>query len=246
MTSIGDRVRSERERVGLSQAELARAAGLSEWTVKSLEGRSSNPRLGTIARIASVLGVQVADLVTAGPEQIDLAFGLDRGIDLGPISTLEPRIAEALARALPELTPSRLSIWPWCESPAFGERVVTTSVSAIRVRAPASEVASLSMLVHRELPLAHGVRLSPPVLRPVVPTDSLRVLVKAPCPALAEVQIRSETTAAGCCPRLEVIAKRPLGIGSAWLARLAHVPESASALLQRLRVPGPERLFVPA
>jgi putative transcriptional regulator len=242
--SLGARVRAERERARLSQDDLARAAGLQRSTVSALEGGSSNPRLGTLSRIAKVLGIQVVDLLLVGPEQIDFRFGLAAGVDLGPIATLEPRIVDAIAEALPELGRNRISVWPWCEP--VGDRVVTTRASAIRVRAPASEIVVLSMLVHREIHLCRPLRLAPPTVQPVGPAESLCVLVKAPCPDLAEVQIRSETTAAGCCPPVAVVGRRPLGQGSAWLAKLAHVPAAASELLQRLRVPGPERLFVPA
>lgn len=245
--TLAERVRAERERHGLSQSQLASAAGLNERTIRLLEGgRCDNPQVSTLARIAEVFGLEVADLVLAGPELLDVTFGLGpAGVNLGELSTLEGRIVEAITAALPRGV-GRLAIWPWSDVEDPRLPVVTTPTSTITLRAPASAVGQLAELAGRRLPIAPLVRLSAPVVRPVAAAESLRVLVRAPSQDHAATAVRRSTTASGCCPVISVSAKRPLGSGSAWLAVLLGVPASASAVLQRLRVAGPEGLFVPA
>lgn len=70
-SSIGERLRSVRKRRGLSQLELATAAGMSLSLVKKLEqGAIADARLETLRRFAVVLRVPTSHLV-AGPEQPD-------------------------------------------------------------------------------------------------------------------------------------------------------------------------------
>jgi transcriptional regulator with XRE-family HTH domain len=54
-----------RERQGWSQDELARAAGLSQAQVATLEAGRANPTLKTLAKLASVLSCTVRELFTA-------------------------------------------------------------------------------------------------------------------------------------------------------------------------------------
>lgn len=67
------RARAER---GLSQERVAAAAGLSTYTYRKLEkgdsnpGTPANPRLYTLARLAEVLGVPMAELLPPDPENI--------------------------------------------------------------------------------------------------------------------------------------------------------------------------------
>ena len=70
-SSIGERLRSVRKRRGLSQLELATAAGMSLSLVKKLEqGAIADARLETLRRLAVALRVPTSHLV-AGPEQSD-------------------------------------------------------------------------------------------------------------------------------------------------------------------------------
>src|SRR5262247_1903421 len=68
---LADQVRQLRLEAGLTQAELAARAGVTVETVARLErvlrGRSSansNPSLETLVRLASALGVEVAELLS--------------------------------------------------------------------------------------------------------------------------------------------------------------------------------------
>src|SRR4051794_14150658 len=62
---LGGRLRRERERAGLSLAGLAQETGLSKSYLLRLETQPSNPSLAVLDRVASALGITVADLLGA-------------------------------------------------------------------------------------------------------------------------------------------------------------------------------------
>ena len=62
MMDFPTRLRTLRERAGLSQGQLAREAGLSEWTVMRLEQGRNQPRWMTLRLLARRLGVTFAYL----------------------------------------------------------------------------------------------------------------------------------------------------------------------------------------
>ncbi len=65
-TSLGGIVRSQREQLRLTQAELAELLGVSRSAVAELEaGRISQPRATVFARLAKALGIPVAALLAA-------------------------------------------------------------------------------------------------------------------------------------------------------------------------------------
>lgn len=68
---LGSLVRDRREGLGLDQAALAAAMGVGQQTVSKWERGASRPRRPTIAKLAKVLNVAEADLVSAAasPEQ---------------------------------------------------------------------------------------------------------------------------------------------------------------------------------
>jgi transcriptional regulator with XRE-family HTH domain len=57
------RIRAERERQGLTQAQLARRARLSRVYVARLETRRQDPRISVVVRIAKALRVKVGRLL---------------------------------------------------------------------------------------------------------------------------------------------------------------------------------------
>lgn len=57
------RIKQARRRLGLSQVELASAAGISPATVVEVELGNRQPQGRTIRKLATALGVEVADLV---------------------------------------------------------------------------------------------------------------------------------------------------------------------------------------
>ena len=62
------KIRSRREKLGLTQPQAARLAGLTTWQHwQKLElGRTPNPRADTLAAVARVLGCRAEDLLTGG------------------------------------------------------------------------------------------------------------------------------------------------------------------------------------
>lgn len=60
--AIGDRIRAERRRQRLTQDDVWMAARIARWTYQRVE-RGEEVELGTLLRIARVLGVPLADLV---------------------------------------------------------------------------------------------------------------------------------------------------------------------------------------
>lgn len=63
---IGRRVREEREKAGLSLAQLAAASGLTKAYLVRLEKQGGNPSVEVVAQIAEALDLTAADLLS-GP-----------------------------------------------------------------------------------------------------------------------------------------------------------------------------------
>jgi len=61
--ALGDRLRIERQRVGVTQMDLANLAGLNVANYGRIERGVGNPSIETLLRIAGVLGVDAAELV---------------------------------------------------------------------------------------------------------------------------------------------------------------------------------------
>lgn len=76
MDNIGIKIKSERERLGLSQAELARRVGYTRAGINKIEkGERDIPR-GKVAKFAQVLGVNPSYL--AGFTEDDIPDGLNK------------------------------------------------------------------------------------------------------------------------------------------------------------------------
>jgi transcriptional regulator with XRE-family HTH domain len=60
---IGDRLREERVKAGISQRELARRLGLSASLISQLESGQSRPSVGTLYLIVTELGVSLDDVI---------------------------------------------------------------------------------------------------------------------------------------------------------------------------------------
>jgi transcriptional regulator with XRE-family HTH domain len=61
--SIGQRIREERERAVLTQAELAEAAAINRSSLSMIESGREAPRPSTIRKIAQALGIPATALV---------------------------------------------------------------------------------------------------------------------------------------------------------------------------------------
>ena len=63
LDAIGDRLREERVRSGISQRELARRTGLSASLISQLESGLSRPSVGTLYSIVTELGVSLDSVI---------------------------------------------------------------------------------------------------------------------------------------------------------------------------------------
>lgn len=60
--ALGEAIRQLRNKRGLSQEDLAHAAGVTTGTVSTIERGNSNPTWGTVKSIAKALDVSVPDM----------------------------------------------------------------------------------------------------------------------------------------------------------------------------------------
>jgi len=66
--SLASHVRRIREEIGLTQTELADAAGLRQATISQIETGRRTPALSTVFKLASALGVSAGELLQeSGP-----------------------------------------------------------------------------------------------------------------------------------------------------------------------------------
>jgi transcriptional regulator with XRE-family HTH domain len=63
MVHIGERLKRQRTRRALTQAELADRAGVTTATVARIERDEIEPRMTTLRKLAEALGVDPAELV---------------------------------------------------------------------------------------------------------------------------------------------------------------------------------------
>jgi transcriptional regulator with XRE-family HTH domain len=63
MVHIGERLKRQRTRRALTQAELAEHAGVTTATVARIERDEIEPRMTTLRKLAEALGVDPAELV---------------------------------------------------------------------------------------------------------------------------------------------------------------------------------------
>jgi len=90
---LGDGVRALRRRRGLTQQQLAEAAGMSRQYLVGLEAGTVNPTWNVVARVAASLGVDVSftdpqDVTPPGPSaagDIDLDQLLDAHRERSPL-----------------------------------------------------------------------------------------------------------------------------------------------------------------
>ena len=60
---FADNVRANRERLGLSQEELARRVGLTNSAVSQWEGGRAKPRIGVMKALSEIFGMTVSELL---------------------------------------------------------------------------------------------------------------------------------------------------------------------------------------
>jgi len=90
LEDIGTKLREERDRVGISQRELARRIGLSASMISQIESGQSKPSVSTLYAIVTELGVSVDDIFRghedqAGPEGSQGVAPTDAGAEHDPV-----------------------------------------------------------------------------------------------------------------------------------------------------------------
>lgn len=92
LISIGERIRNRRNRLGLTQEELADTVGQERATISRLEkGKVPNPRLADLGRIASALNTNLIELLGAfdqvsPDDEMQAAFGIS-GVEFAKFIT---------------------------------------------------------------------------------------------------------------------------------------------------------------
>lgn len=91
--TIGEAARTARESLGLTQAQVAKTAGISAQVYGRLERGGMMPSVPTLRRIAVALGMEPGELLGMSPREVPA-----RDKDLSP----ETRKAVGLMRTWPE------------------------------------------------------------------------------------------------------------------------------------------------
>lgn len=68
-SEIGDRIYRERYARGLTQRELAKAAGLNAMHISHLEAGRKMPSVDTLLKVAKALGVTLDSLASGGDKE---------------------------------------------------------------------------------------------------------------------------------------------------------------------------------
>jgi transcriptional regulator with XRE-family HTH domain len=93
LEDIGTRLREERDRVGISQRELARRVGLSASMISQIESGQSKPSVSTLYGIVTELGASLDDIFGANGIATGGADGVaaDGSTHVGPMVRVEDR-----------------------------------------------------------------------------------------------------------------------------------------------------------
>ncbi|PPD57559.1 DUF4332 domain-containing protein [Dehalogenimonas etheniformans] len=100
--SLGERIRSQRKALGLSQAEFAKRAHISRQTEIRIENGQFSPRFSTLQAMAEQLGVSIGNLLTTPirgtkfvPEMLEHKTA-NKVTRLSKIECIDPTLAEKL------------------------------------------------------------------------------------------------------------------------------------------------------
>lgn len=89
LKDVGDRIRSERKRAGLSQRELARRLGLSASMISQVESGMSQPSVATLWAIVTELNLSL-DRLIRGEDFLGDRRPDERLSGYGPLDLVEP------------------------------------------------------------------------------------------------------------------------------------------------------------
>ena len=84
-TGIGDRLRAERQRHGMTVREIARRVGVSPSLISQIERRKVNPSVSTLWALVTVLGLPMSELFSDA-QRSDQAPAAPPAADRGPVT----------------------------------------------------------------------------------------------------------------------------------------------------------------
>lgn len=217
--TIGDRLRRERVRAGLTQADLARAVDVHRGHVWKVENGVKRPSARLIEKWSRATGSAHADLVLDGPALFDLVFEVDGRVR-------DPFAARRVLDKIPAESRRFVAVWPSADE------------AALRLRSRGSALPMLADLAGADVP-GVGV-LGSPSVTPVRAAEELETWVRASSEADAQAQIESRmaSVAARGCVTLTTS-------GRVFVARVAKLGARASIRMQDLVDESPIGLYVP-
>lgn len=218
--TIGDRLRRERIRAGLSQVDLARALVTSRGHVWKVEHGVKRPSARLIERWSQATGAAHADLVLEGPGLFDMVFEVD-GVGVG-----DPFAARRVLDKIPAPSRRLVAVWP------------SSGDASLRLRARGSALPVLIDLAGVEVP---GVgELGSPSVTPVRAVEELVTWVRAANAADAHAQVELRMASVAARGRVTLTTS-----GRVFVARVARLSARASIRLQDLVDGSPIGLYVP-
>lgn len=218
--TLGARLRRERVRAGLTQAELAARVGVHRGHVWKVEAGEKQPSAGLIKRWSRATGSAHADLVLEGPALFDVVFEVDG------VGIRDPFSARRVLGHLPPENRRVVAVWP------------NVGDTALRLRVRGSALPVTVDLAGIDV---SGVgELGSPWVTPVRASEELVAWVRAASKsdALAQVESRMASVAARGMVTLTTS-------GRVFVARVAKLSARASMRLQDIVEGSPIGLYVP-
>jgi transcriptional regulator with XRE-family HTH domain len=219
LVTIGDRLRRERVRAGLTQVELAGRVGIGRGHVWKVEHGAKQPSATLIDRWSHATGAAHADLVLDGPALFDLAFAVEESVP-------DPFAVRRVLELFPPAGRRQVAVWP-----GSGDAM-------LRLRVRGSALPRAVDLVGADVP-GVGVLGSPTVL-PVRAAADLVAWVRAKNEHDAMGQIESRLSSVAGRGRVTISA-----LGRVFVAHVAGLSDRASVRIQDLVDGSPIGLFVP-
>jgi len=74
---VAEKIVAARQKLGLTQDQLAEKAGCAPLTVSHIESGRRNPTIKSLSLVATALGLEIRDLFPKGDNQSDIALVAD-------------------------------------------------------------------------------------------------------------------------------------------------------------------------
>lgn len=83
MTELGERLRQERQRRGMTLAVLSRKSGIAQPNLSLIENGKTDPRWSTVERVLNALGIDPLEYLAGGMSGLDPWARLRHKAELG-------------------------------------------------------------------------------------------------------------------------------------------------------------------